>query len=65
MRVISEYQTCVCVCPVVKSCLTHVTTWTVAFHAPWNTGMGCHFLLQGIFASFIKNNLNGDGKVIK
>ena len=31
-----------------------VTPWTVASQAPWefpgkNTGMGCHFLLQGIF----------------
>ena len=40
---------------VTKSGLTLVTTWTVAHHAPlWdflgkNTGVGCHFLLQGIF----------------
>ena len=38
---------------VTKSCLTLVTPWTVACHAPrpWdspgkNTGGGCHFLLQ-------------------
>ena len=40
---------------VAKLCLTLVTTWTVANQAPlpWNfpgknTGVGCHFLLQGI-----------------
>ena len=33
-RLISEYRNCVCVCPAIKSCLTHVTTWTVALHAP-------------------------------
>ena len=39
-----------------KLCLTLETPWTVAHHAPcpWdfpdkNTGVGCHFLLQGIF----------------
>ena len=32
---------------------------------PWNTGVGCYFLLRGVFPSFIKNNLNGDGKVIR
>ena len=26
------------------------TPWTVAYHAPGkSTGVGCHFLLQGIF----------------
>ena len=30
------------------------TPWTVSYQAPWdfqgkNTGVGCHFLLQGIF----------------
>ena len=52
---------CVCVytyiCSVTKSCLTLLTPWTIcsspAF-SPWdflgnNTGLGCHFLLQGIF----------------
>ena len=41
---------------VTQSCPTLVTAWTVARHAvcPWdfpgrNTGVGCHFLLQGIF----------------
>ena len=40
---------------VTKSCLTLAIPWTVAHQArPWaspgkNTGMGCHFLLQGIF----------------
>ena len=50
---------CVCVCVCVKS-LSHVrlfaTPWTVACQAPLsmrfsskNTGVDCHFLLQGIF----------------
>jgi hypothetical protein len=41
---------------VAKSCLILVSLWTVAYQAPLsiefsreNTGMGCHFLLQGIF----------------
>ena len=41
---------------VIKSCLTLATPWTVARQAPLsmdspgkNTGVGCHFLLQGIF----------------
>ena len=41
---------------VAKSCLTLVTPWNVACQAPLsldfpgkNTGMGCNFLLQGIF----------------
>ena len=41
---------------VAKSCPTLVTPWTVARQVPlpWdspgkNTGVGCHFLLQGIF----------------
>ena len=47
------------VCPpavVAESCLTLVTPWTVTHQAPlsWdspgkNTGVGCHFLLQGTF----------------
>ena len=39
-----------------KSCLTLATPWTIARQAPLsmdfsgnNTGVGCHFLLQGIF----------------
>ena len=39
-----------------KSCLTLVTPWTLACQAlcPWdspgkNTGVGCHFLLKGVF----------------
>ena len=43
---------------VAKSCPTLVTPWTVACQAlcPWDfpgkhTGVGCHFLLQGIFPS--------------
>ena len=43
---------------VAKSCPTLAIPWTVAHQAPcsWdspgkNTGMGCHFLLQGIFPS--------------
>ena len=46
-----------CSCLVAQSCLTlSVTPWTVACQllCPWdfpgkNTGVGCHFLLQGIF----------------
>ena len=41
---------------VVKLCPTLMTPWTVAYQllCPWdspgkNTGVGCHFLLQGIF----------------
>ena len=40
---------------VTKACLTLATPWTVACQAPlWdspgkNTGVGCHFLLSGIF----------------
>ena len=41
---------------VAKSCLTLETSWTVAHQAPLsmgspgkNTGVSCHFLLQGIF----------------
>ena len=41
---------------VAQSCLTLVTPWTVAHQVPLvigfsgkNTGVGCHFLLQGIF----------------
>ena len=40
---------------VTKACPTLATPWTVACQAPlWdspgkNTGVGCHFLLQGIF----------------
>ena len=47
-------------CACVLSCFSHVllltTLWTVACQAPVsmefsnkNTGVGCHFLLQGIF----------------
>ena len=45
---------CVCVCVCVLSCVwLFVAPWTVARHlCPWdlpgkNTGVGCHFLLQG------------------
>ena len=42
---------------VAKACPTLATPWTIAHQAllcPWdspgkNTGVGCHFLLQGIF----------------
>ena len=41
---------------VTQSCLTPVIPWTVSARllCPWdspgkNTGVGCHFLLQGIF----------------
>ena len=44
-------------CLVTQLCLTLVTPWTVPrFLCPWdfsgkNTGVGYHFLLQGIFLS--------------
>ena len=54
----STYLTpCMCVCVCVRA-LSHVwlfvTPWIVACQAPWNfpgknTGVKCHFLLQGIF----------------
>ena len=51
---------CVCVCVRALSCFSHVrffdTPWTTAprLLCPWDspgkkTGVGCHFLLQGIF----------------
>ena len=47
---------CCCYCLVAKSCLTLCNLWTVAYQASLsmgflnkNTGVGCHFLLQGIF----------------
>ena len=43
---------CVCVCVCVQSCPIFATPWTVAhqaFVSGKNTGVGCHFLLQGIF----------------
>ena len=48
---------CVCVCVCMLSLVQlFVTPWTVAFQAPLsmgfpgkNIGVGCHFLLQGIF----------------
>ena len=43
----------VCVCSVVRSCLTLVVPWTVACQVPLSMGFprqeycsGCHFLLQ-------------------
>ena len=50
---IQLYVVRVCACSVIGSCLTLVTSCTVAGHPPMsigkNTGVGCHFLLQGIF----------------
>ena len=47
-----------CCCLVAKLCPTIATPWTVAHQAPLsmdfpgkNTGVGCHFLLQGIFST--------------
>ena len=42
---------CVCVCPSTLSVSDSATPWTVAHQAPLlaQPGMGCHFLLQGIF----------------
>ena len=43
-----------CLSLVTKSCPTLATPWTARFICPWdspgkNTGVGCRFLLQGIF----------------
>ena len=50
---------------VARSCLTLVNPWTVACQAPlsWdfsgkNIGMGCHFLLQGIFPTQVSDKWN-------
>ena len=50
-----EWRVCVCACSTAKSCLTFLTPWTVASKLPcaWYfpgriTGVGCHFLFQGI-----------------
>ena len=50
---------------VAQSCLTLVNPWTVACQAPlsWdfsgkNIGMGCHFLLQGIFPTQVSDKWN-------
>ena len=50
-----RYIDCCC-CLVAKSCLTLCDPWTVAYQTPrpWdfpgkNAGVGCRFLLQGIF----------------
>ena len=52
---------------VAKSCPTLGTPWTVACQAPlaWdspgkNTGVGCHFLLQGIFSTLESPGLQAD-----
>ena len=49
---------CVCVCQLLSHVRLFVTPWTTAHHlfCPWNslgknTGVGCYFLLQGIFLS--------------
>ena len=53
-----EKNVCVCALLVTQSCPLFATRWTVAHRAPLsmglnlsgkNTGVGCHFLLQGIF----------------
>ena len=51
---------------VAKLCPTLETPWTVALQAPLsmdstgkNTGVGCHFLLQGIFPTQGLNLLQG------
>ena len=36
---------------VAKSCPTLVTPWTIAYQTPLSMGVGCHFLLQGIFST--------------
>ena len=56
----TRYQSCpcVCVCAQYLSAVWLFVLWTVVHQAPLsmgfpgkNTGMGCHFLLQGIFLS--------------
>ena len=49
---------CVCVCGGTELCPKLGTLWTVAYHAPLslkfpgkNTGVDCHFFLQGFFPS--------------
>ena len=49
---------CVCVCVCVVSRIQLFAPWTGAFQFPLsvnfpgkNTGVGCHFLLQGIFST--------------
>ena len=51
-----------CCCLVAKSCLTLATPWIVAMRllCPWDfpgkdTGVGCYFLLQGIFPTLGSN----------
>ena len=52
-----------CPCVLTQSCLTVFTQWTVACHAPLsmgfsgrNTGVSCHFVLQGIFPTQRSNS---------
>ena len=63
------------VCPkLLQSCLTLVTTWTVACQAPLfmgriffqgkNTEMGCHFLLQEIFPTQGSNPISCIGRQV-
>ena len=56
---------CVCVCWALSRAQLFVTPWTVPTKllCPWNspdknTGMGCHFLLQGIFLTQGSNQLS-------
>ena len=43
---------CVCVCVIVWP---FVTSWTVVHQAPLDTGVGCHFLLQGNLPDPVSN----------
>ena len=48
------YEISVRSCSITKSCVTLVTLWSLAHQCPWdspgkNTGMDCHFFLQGVF----------------
>ena len=59
-------------CSVAQPCPTLVTLWTIQptrFLCPWdfpgkNAGVGCHFLLQGIFLNHRLNRLCCIGKWI-
>ena len=54
---------CVCVCAVVSDSVTPQTALCSLLLFPWdfpgkNTGVGCHFLLQGIFPSQGSNSIS-------
>ena len=51
---LASVRVCVCVCSVMPDSLQHHGLWPTRLFCPWNspgdnTGVGCHFLLQGLF----------------